>query len=111
MKGVDLVDFMGGMLGDMRDRTEQGWQDVSAIRAELEKTRSGLEQTRQEFSDYKAQQAVEKHQQELKQAKIDKKNTRRSWLQVIIPLVLSPLITLFIEHFQQVSVWFASLFH
>ena len=78
MKGVDLVDFMGGMLGDMRDRTEQGWQDVSAIRAELEKTRTELEHTRRELSDYKFQQS-ERYQSDTVQHSAERASDNRRW--------------------------------
>lgn len=79
-------------------------ESVAAISAELE-------QTRKEFADYKAQQRIEHEQEHLEHAKVHKEERRRSWAQVIVTLFLSPLITLFIEHHEDVLSWLRSLFH
>ena len=86
-------------------------ESLQSLRLELSEITATLQQTRNEFADYKAQQNRKELEREFEQAKIDKQNSRRSWLQVIIPLVCSPLITLFIEHFQDIMLYFRTLFH
>ena len=93
MKGVDLVDFMGGMLGDMRDRTEQGWQDVSAIRAELEKTRTELEHTRRELSEYKLQQS-DRYENDSVQHAAERASDNRQWKTAFVVSTLLAVLAL-----------------
>lgn len=77
----------------------------------LERLERELQQTRNEFVEYKAEQSRKELENKLEQTEINKKNCRRSWLQVIIPLVLSPLITLLIEHFEDVIGYLRTFFH
>lgn len=96
------MEFMGGMFGDMRDRTENGWKDVSAIRSELEKTRSELEQTRNDFASYKAQQD-EQRTADHEQAVVDQKKNRRD---LYISTAFSVCLTLFLEHIPDIIRFF-----
>lgn len=108
------MDYFGGMFGNMRDRTETGWEDVSAIRAVLEKTRGELEQTRKDIASYKAQQD-EQRTADQKQAVVDQKKNRRDLYK---STALSVCLTLFLEHipdiirlFQHALEFFRSLSH
>lgn len=96
------MDYFGGMFGDMRDRTENGWKDVSAIRAELEKTRSELEQTRRELSGYKVQQA-ERYEQDSAQHAAERAVDNRQWKTAFVVstvLAVAALVVAIIALFQ-----------
>lgn len=86
------------------ERIRRGMQE------HIEKLERELQQIRNDFVEYKAEQKRKELKNKLEQAEIEKKNGRRSWLQVIIPLILSPLITLFIEHFEDVIGYLGSFF-
>lgn len=70
-----------------------------------------LEQMRKDFVNYQAEQARKEIQNELEHAKINEKNRRSAWLQVIFTAIFSPLAALFVEHFQDIVVYFRMLFH
>lgn len=70
-----------------------------------------LEQMRKDFVNYQAEQARKEIQNELEHAKINEKNRRSAWLQVIFTAIFSPLAALFVEHFQDIVVYFRTLFH
>lgn len=70
-----------------------------------------LEQMRKDFVNYQAEQARKEIQNELEHAKINEKNRRSAWLQVIYTAIFSPLAALFVEHFQDIVVYFRMLFH
>lgn len=85
---------------------------IAGLERELERVNRELKQTRDEFADYKAKQRAQREQDRLEQAKTNKQVRRRSWAQVIIPLILSPLITLLIEHHKEIAAWIrVSFFH
>ena len=87
----------------MADSQEQYAKEVAALRQELEHLRN-------DNAQYRADRAAEREHDRKENAKAHKQISRRSWAQIIIPLILSPLITLFIEHFDQVCAFFARLF-
>ena len=64
-----------------------------------------------DFVNYQAEQARKEIQNELEHAKINEKNRRSAWLQVIFTAIFSPLAALFVEHFQDIVVYFRMLFH
>jgi len=70
-----------------------------------------LEQMRKDFVNYQAEQARKEIQNELEHAKINEKNRRSAWLQVIYTAIFSPLAALFVEHFQDIVVYFRMFFH
>lgn len=70
-----------------------------------------LEQMRKDFVNYQTEQARKEIQNELEHAKINEKNRRSAWLQVIFTAIFSPLAALFVEHFQDIVVYFRMLFH
>ena len=70
-----------------------------------------LEQMRKDFVNYQAEQARKEIQNELEHAKINEKNRRSAWFQVIFTAIFSPLAALFVEHFQDIVVYFRMLFH
>ena len=70
-----------------------------------------LEQMRKDFVNYQAEQARKEIQNELEHAKINEKNRRSAWLQVIFTAIFSPLAALFVEHFQDIVVYFRMFFH
>lgn len=70
-----------------------------------------LEQMRKDFVNYQAEQTRKEIQNELEHAKINEKNRRSAWLQVIFTAIFSPLAALFVEHFQDIVVYFRMLFH
>ena len=70
-----------------------------------------LEQMRKDFVNYQAEQARKEIQNELEHAKINEKNRRSAWLQAIFTAIFSPLAALFVEHFQDIVVYFRMLFH
>lgn len=70
-----------------------------------------LEQMRKDFVNYQAEQARKEIQNELEHAKINEKNRRSAWFQVIFTAIFSPLAALFVEHFQDIVVYFRTLFH
>lgn len=78
---------------------------IARLEQELAKTNHELKQTRDEFADYKTDQRAQRERDRLEQTKINKQISRRSWAQIIIPLVLSPLITLLIEHHKEIAAW------
>ena len=90
------------------EETEKIRKDTQEYVERLERE---LQQTRNELVEYKAEQSRKELENKLEQTEINKKNCRRSWLQVIIPLVLSPLITLLIEHFEDVIGYLRTFFH
>ena len=90
---------------------EAALQSQIDLARELESVRSELQQTRNEFPDYKAQQNAQYLKDKLEQAKVEKKNIRRSWLQIIIPMVFSALFTLLVEYRQDITALVISLFH
>lgn len=76
-----------------------------------QKLADALEQMRKDFVNYQAEQARKEIQNELEHAKINEKNRRSAWLQVIFTAIFSPLAALFVEHFQDIVVYFRTLFH
>lgn len=76
-----------------------------------QKLADALEQMRKDFVNYQAEQARKEIQNELEHAKINEKNRRSAWLQVIFTAIFSPLAALFVEHFQDIVVYFRMLFH
>ena len=93
---------------------EAALQSQIDLARELESVRSELQQTRNEFSDYKAQQD-EYHRAEAAQTEIDKKKQRRHEFKLS---AFTVCFTLFLEHIPdlinlfQISVKFViSLFH
>lgn len=76
-----------------------------------QKLADALEQMRKDFVNYQAEQTRKEIQNELEHAKINEKNRRSAWLQVIFTAIFSPLAALFVEHFQDIVVYFRMLFH
>lgn len=76
-----------------------------------QKLADALEQMRKDFVNYQAEQARKEIQNELEHAKINEKNRRSAWFQVIFTAIFSPLAALFVEHFQDIVVYFRMLFH
>lgn len=76
-----------------------------------QKLADALEQMRKDFVNYQAEQARKEIQNELEHAKINEKNRRSAWFQVIFTAIFSPLAALFVEHFQDIVVYFRTLFH
>lgn len=76
-----------------------------------QKLADALEQMRKDFVNYQAEQTRKEIQNELEHAKINEKNRRSAWLQVIFTAIFSPLAALFVEHFQDIVVYFRTLFH
>lgn len=76
-----------------------------------QKLADALEQMRKDFVNYQAEQARKEIHNELEHAKINEKNRRSAWFQVIFTAIFSPFAALFVEHFQDIVVYFRMLFH
>lgn len=70
-----------------------------------------LERMRKDFAEYQREQNSQNQQNSLDHAKMEKKNRRSTWLQIIFTAVFSPLAALCVEHFQDIVIFFQSLFH
>lgn len=70
-----------------------------------------LERMRKDFAEYQREQNRQNQQNSLDHAKMEKKNRRSTWLQIIFTAVFSPLAALCVEHFQDIVIFFQSLFH
>lgn len=70
-----------------------------------------LERMRKDFAEYQREQNRQNQQNSLDHAKMEKKNRRSTWLQIIFTAVFSPLAALCVEHFQDIVTFFQSLFH
>ena len=70
-----------------------------------------LERMRKDFAEYQREQNRQNQQNSLDHAKMEKKNRRSTWLQIIFTAVFSPLAALCVEHFQYIVIFFQSLFH
>lgn len=96
-----------------KEQEKQHRQDDEAQKQTQAQQRlaEALEQMRKDFVNYQAEQARKEIQNELEHAKINEKNRRSAWLQVIFTAIFSPLAALFVEHFQDIVVYFRMLFH
>lgn len=70
-----------------------------------------LERMRKDFAEYQREQNSQNQQNSLDHAKMEKKNRRSTWLQIIFTAVFSPLAALCVEHFQDIVTFFRSLLH
>lgn len=70
-----------------------------------------LDRMRKDFAEYQREQNRQNQQNSLDHAKMEKKNRRSTWLQIIFTAVFSPLAALCVEHFQDIVIFFQSLFH
>ena len=70
-----------------------------------------LERMRKDFAEYQRKQSRQNQQNSLDHTKMEKKNRRSTWLQIIFTAVFSPLAALCVEHFQDIVIFFQSLFH
>lgn len=70
-----------------------------------------LDRMRKDFAEYQREQNSQNQQNSLDHAKMEKKNRRSTWLQIIFTAVFSPLAALCVEHFQDIVIFFQSLFH
>lgn len=70
-----------------------------------------LERMRKDFAEYQREQNRQNQQNSLDHAKMEKKNRRSTWLQIIFTAVFSPLAALCVEHFQDIVTFFQSLLH
>lgn len=98
-----------------RDREQQLQAQLDDFRRQLLKTQQqsadALQRMRQDFADLQQQHQQQSKQNSLDHAKMEKKNRRSAWLQIIFTVVFSPLVSLFIENFQDIVRFFQSLFH
>lgn len=70
-----------------------------------------LERMRKDFAEYQREQNRQNQQNSLDHTKMEKKNRRSTWLQIIFTAVFSPLAALCVEHFQDIVTFFQSLLH
>ena len=70
-----------------------------------------LERMRKDFAEYQREQNRQNQQNSLDHTKMEKKNRRGTWLQIIFTAVFSPLAALCVEHFQDIVTFFQSLLH
>lgn len=70
-----------------------------------------LDRMRKDFAEYQREQNSQNQQNSLDHAKMEKKNRRSTWLQIIFTAVFSPLAALCVEHFQDIVIFFQSLLH
>lgn len=70
-----------------------------------------LERMRKDFAEYQREHNRQNQQNSLDHAKMEKKNRRSTWLQIIFTAVFSPLAALCVEHFQDIVIFFQSLLH
>lgn len=70
-----------------------------------------LERMRKDFAEYQREQNRQNQQNSLDHTKMEKKNRRSTWLQIIFTAVFSPLAALCVEHFQDIVTFFRSLLH
>lgn len=83
--------------------TLQSAKETKAIRDELEKFRD-------EYAKYQSYTKAEREKDREENAEAHKKITRRSWAQTIAAATLGPLLTLFIEHFDDIRSFLTTYF-
>lgn len=107
---IHIRDVQARQTEEQQKQHQQDTETQKQTQAQ-QKLADALEQMRKDFVNYQAEQARKEIQNELEHAKINEKNRRSAWLQVIFTAIFSPLAALFVEHFQDIVVYFRMLFH
>ncbi len=103
------------MQDEQHAREEALQAQVESFRQQLiqvqQQSADALERMRKDFAEYQREQNRQNQQNSLDHAKMEKKNRRSTWLQIISTAVFSPLAALCVEHFQDIVTFFQSLLH
>lgn len=103
------------MQDEQRAREEALQAQVESFRQQLiqvqRQSADALERMRKDFAEYQREQNRQNQQNSLDHTKMEKKNRRSTWLQIIFTAVFSPLAALCVEHFQDIVTFFQSLLH
>ena len=103
------------MQDEQHAREEALQAQVESFRQQLlqvqQQSADALERMRKDFAEYQREQNRQNQQNSLDHTKMEKKNRRSTWLQIIFTAVFSPLAALCVEHFQDIVTFFQSLLH
>lgn len=103
------------MQDEQHSREEALQAQVESFRQQLiqvqQQSADALERMRKDFAEYQREQNRQNQQNSLDHTKMEKKNRRSTWLQIIFTTVFSPLAALCVEHFQDIVTFFQSLLH
>lgn len=103
------------LIRNQRSKEGEVQAQVVSFRHQLlqvqQQSADALERMRKDFAEYQREQNRQNQQNSLDHAKMEKKNRRSTWLQIIFTAVFSPLAALCVEHFQDIVTFFQSLFH
>lgn len=97
MNNQMLIAMTGTMMEDAAQtarNTEATAKEVASLREELVRVKAELEQSRQDFASYKAEQDKQR-EADAAQGRLDKKQNRRD---IYISAAFSVCFTLFLEH-------------
>ena len=92
------------MMADMAERQVANGAvanfELELIRKELAAAQRELEQMKQNLASNRAEQNRERMEQEAKQTKVEKKNARRGWAQIVVSCILSGIVSWVVAYLQ-----------